>query len=188
MMLGAAFAWAIGSNTALKAYAGLKGAFGTFYSWIRLALAGGVCGAMLLYSRANPVLVVVFMCAAGMFLAPLTPFPTGRIWLRIPLFLVAVAACLAATWGIVSIDLITSDDYLERYGQLAVTGLFAFIVGFLWLSKGWGLIQRGISSTPCLNALSSGGSTGTPWVRYISVFLGFLVLTSCRSQSPMVSK
>jgi hypothetical protein len=181
MMLGVAFAWVIGSNTALKAYASLKGGSGTFYSWIRLplamALAGGVCGAMLLYSRANPVLVVVFMCAAGMFFAPLTPFPTGRIWLRIPLFLVAVAACLAATWGIVSIDLITSDDYLERYGQLAVTGLFAFIVGFFWLSKGWGLIQRGICSTPSLNALSSGGSTGTPWAQYISVFLGFLVLT-----------
>jgi hypothetical protein len=136
-----------------------------------------ICGAVLLYSRANPVLVVVFMCAAGMFLAPLTPFPTHRIWLRIPLFLVAVAACLVATWGIVSTDLIASDKYLERYGQLAVTGLLAFIVGFFWLSKGWSLIQRGISSTPPFDALSSGGSTGTPWGQYISVFLGVLVLT-----------
>jgi hypothetical protein len=180
MTLGVAIAWAIGSDTASKAYARLKGASGTFYSWIRLpvamALAGGVCGAALLCSRANPVLVVVFMCAAGMFLAPLTPFPTRRIWLRIPLFLVAVAAFLVATWGILSTNLIASDKYLERDGQLAVTGLLAFIVGFFWLSKGWNLIQRGISATPSGDARSSGGLTGTPWGQYVSLFLGLLVL------------
>ena len=103
IMLGVAFAWAIGSDGASKLYAGLKGASGTFYSWIRLplamALAGGILGAVLLYSRANPVLVVVFMCAAGIFLAPLAPFPTQRIWLRVPLFLLGVAAFIAATGG-----------------------------------------------------------------------------------------
>ena len=181
MMLGVAFACAIGSNTASKAYAALKGASGTFYSCIRLplamAVAGGICGVVLLYSRANPVLVVVFRCAAGMFLAPLTPFPTHRIWFRIPLFLLAVAACLVATWGILSTDLIPSDKYLERDGQLAVTGLLAFIVGFFWLSKGWGLIQRGMSSTPSVDAPPSRDSTGTPWGQYISLFLGVLVLT-----------
>jgi hypothetical protein len=178
--LGVAIAWAIGSNTACNAFASLKGASGTFYSWIRLpvamALAGGVCGAALLYSRANPVLVVVFMCAAGIFVAPLTPFPTHGIWLRFPLFLVAVAVCLVATWGMLSTNLIASDKYLARDGQLAVTGLLAFIVGFFWLSKGWNLIQRGISATPSGDARSSGGLTGTPWGQYVSLFLGVLVL------------
>ena len=47
MMLGVAFAWAIGSNYASKAYTALKGTSGTFYSWIRpfpiaMALAGDV--------------------------------------------------------------------------------------------------------------------------------------------------
>lgn len=180
MTLGVAIAWAIGSNTACNAYAGVKGASGSFYSWIRLpmamALAGGICGAALLYSRANPVLVVVFMCAAAMFLAPLTPFPAHRIWLRFPLFLVAVVACLAATWGMLITDLIPSDKYLERDGQLATTGLLAFIVGFFWISKSWNLIQRGISSTPSGDARSSGGLTGTPWGQYVSLFLGVLVL------------
>jgi hypothetical protein len=134
-----------------------------------MALAGGICGAALLYSRANPVLVVVFMCAAAMFLAPLTPFPAHRIWLRFPLFLVAVVACLAATWGMLITDLIPSDKYLERDGQLATTGLLAFIVGFFWISKGWNLIQRGISSTPS-------GDARTPWGQYVSLFLGVLVL------------
>jgi hypothetical protein len=116
------------------------------------------------------------MCAAGMFLAPLTPFPAHRIWLRFPLFLVAVAACLVATWGMLITDLIPSNKYLERDGQLATTGLLAFIVGFFWTSKGWNLIQRGISATPSGDARSSGGLTGTPWGQYVSLFLGVLVL------------
>src|SRR2546426_395017 len=93
MMLGVAFAWAIGSETASKLYAGLKGVAGTFYLSIRLllamALAGGLLGAVLLYSHANPVLVVVFMCAAGVFIAPLTPLRTQKMWLRVPLILLA---------------------------------------------------------------------------------------------------
>jgi hypothetical protein len=75
-----------------------------------------------------------------------------------------------------STSLISSDKYLERDGQLALTGLLAFIVGFFWLSKGWNLIQRGISATPSGDARSSGGLTGTPWGQYVSLFLGLLVL------------
>ncbi len=164
MMLGVAFAWAIGSDTASKMYAGLKGASGTAYSWIRLplamALAGGLFGAVLLYGRGNPVLVVVFMCAAGIFLAPLTPLPTKNIWLKVPLILVGVAAYLIATWGMISTDLITANKYAERYGQLAVTGLLTFVVGFFWLSKGWRLIESGISSAPSVDTLPSVTSTG----------------------------
>src|SRR5580704_3769792 len=132
MMLGAAFAWALGSDTASRAYTGLKRTPGTFYPWIRLplamALAGAIFGAILLYSQANPVLVVVFMCAAGVFLAPLTPFPTQRIWLRIPFILLALSAFVIAMWGMLSTDLVTSNKYAERYGQLTGNGLIAFIV------------------------------------------------------------
>jgi hypothetical protein len=181
MMLGAAFAWAIGSNTASRVYARLKGASGTFYSWVRLplamALAGGVLGAVLLYSRANPVLVVAFMCAAGIFIAPLAPLPTQRIWLKVPLVLLAVAAYLVAAWGMINTDLIASNKYGERYGELSITGLFTFIAGFFWLSKGWGLIGRGISSVRSADISTSMGSAKRAWPHYISLFLGVLVLT-----------
>jgi uncharacterized membrane protein YwaF len=101
-MLGVAFAWAIGSDTAARLYGSLKGVSGAFYTWIRLplamALAGAVLGAVLLFTRANPVLVVAVMCAAGILLAPLTPLPTQKIWLRIPLVLLGIAAYLLATF------------------------------------------------------------------------------------------
>jgi len=48
----------------------------------------------------------------------------------------------------ISTDLIAANKYGERYGQLAVTGLLTFAVGFYWLSKGWRLIDSGITSAP----------------------------------------
>jgi len=183
MMLGGALAWAIGSDTASGMYSGLKGASGIFYSWIRqplaMALAGAIFGAVLLYSRANPIVVVVFMCIAGIFLAPLTPFPTQRIWLRIPLILLALSAFLIAMWGIISTDVVTSNKYAERYGQLTGNGLITFIVAYFWLSKGWGLIERGIGATPPFNTLPLEGSKGKPWGQYISLAIGVLLLTLC---------
>src|SRR5260370_7084511 len=134
VMVGVAFAWAIGSNFASGIYRGLKGSFsGSFYSWVRLplamALAGGLFGAVLLYTRANPVLVVIFMSVAGIFLAPLTQLPTQKIWLSIPLVLLGAIAYLFATFGMISTDLIASNKYAERFGQLAVTGFLTLIVG-----------------------------------------------------------
>jgi hypothetical protein len=180
MMLGVAFAWATGSETASKVYAGLKGVSGTFYSWIRLplamVLAGGLFGGVLLYSRANPVLAVAFMCAAGIFLAPLTPLPTQKLWLRVPLILLAVAAYLVATWGMISTDLIATNKYAARYGQLAFTGLLTFVVGFFWLSKGWNLIERGISSASSVDIPPPKAPAKSPWGHYISLLIGVIVL------------
>ena len=181
MMLGVAFAWAIGSDTAARLYGCLKGVSGAFYSWIRLplamGLAGAVLGAVLLFTRANPVLVVAVMCAAGIFLAPLTPLPTQKIWLRIPLVLLGIAAYLLATFGMISTDPIAASKYGERYGQLAVTGLLTSTVGFYWLSKGWRLIDSGITSALPADTPPSAITTRAPWGQYISLTLGVLVLS-----------
>src|SRR5258708_36519707 len=71
MMLGAALAWVIGSNLASKLYSGLEGSSGSVYSSIRLpmllTLAGAMVGALLLYSRGNPVAVVALSCFSGIF-------------------------------------------------------------------------------------------------------------------------
>jgi hypothetical protein len=150
LLLGVAFAWAIGSDTASKFYAGLKKASNSFYAWLRLplamTLAGALLGAVLLYSRANPVLVVVVMCAAGIFIAPLTAPPGLKPWLSIPRLLLGIFGFGAAAFGICSTDLVVSNKYAGRFGQLTVTAVLALLIGIMWLSKGWGLIVRGISS------------------------------------------
>jgi len=181
MLLGIALAWAVGSDAASKVYAHLKTASGTVYSWIRTPLAmaftGAILGAVLLYSRGNPVLVVVFMCAAGIFLAPLTPPPPTNIWLKSLVVLLAVMAFLVGTSLMISTDLISSNRYTERFGQLAVTAVLTFAVGFVWLSKGWSLIERGISAAPATEVVTAAGAPKKVWGQYISLFLGVLVLT-----------
>lgn len=181
ILLGGACAWAIGSDAFSKAYAGVKGTSGKFYFWIRLplvmAFAGGVLGLVLLYGRANPLLVVASMCVIGIFLEPLTPLPTQNVWLRVPLILVAIAAFFAGFAGIISTDLITSNEFAERFGQLAITGLLSLAAGFVWLSKGWRLVMRGISSTPHFDSIEPANLTRTPWGLYVSLFFGLSVLT-----------
>src|SRR5690348_10383024 len=69
MILGVAFAWAVGSEICLRWYSGLKTASGAFYPWVRLplmmALVGALLGSVLLFSRANPVLLIVCSCGVG---------------------------------------------------------------------------------------------------------------------------
>lgn len=180
MMLGGAVAWAIGSDTGSKFYAGLKGVSGSFYSWVRLplamVLAGGILGAVLLCSRANPVLAVVFMCAAGIFMAPLTSIPTQKLLLRIPLILLAGVAFFAGLAGVISIDISTADRYAERYGELAVTGFMALLVGIFWLSKGWRLVAKSITAPSSAETAPSAGVTDRAWGQYISLSFGVITL------------
>lgn len=124
-----------------------------------LALAGALLGAALLFSHANPVITIAVMCAAGIFIAPLTSLPTQRIWLRIPLVLLAVVVFVLSAFGMFSTDLITSNKYAERSGQIMVTASVAFVVGIFWLSKGWKLIEKGITAQPALE------KRGSPLVR-----------------------
>jgi hypothetical protein len=180
LMLGTALAWAVGSHTAVKLYSGVKGFSGTFYSWVRLplftALAGALLAAVLIVSRANPVIVVVVMCAAGIFIHPLTTIPTRKIWLRVPLILLAGITFFLGLAALLSVDLISSNQYGERFGQLAVTGFIALLVGVWWLSKGWRLIVQGIGAQPAVEITSLEGPTRRAWGQYISLAFGLVVL------------
>jgi hypothetical protein len=179
MMLGVALAWAIGSDTAAKFYSSLKNVSGSFYSWIRLplvmALVGALLGAVLLYSHANPVLAIACMCAAGIIVAPLTTLPTQRIWLRIPLILASGVAFVVSAFGMFSTDLITSNKYAERSGQLMVTASVGLLVGIFWLSKGWKLIEKGLTVQPATEIAPPINKRA--WGQYISLFIGIGVLT-----------
>jgi hypothetical protein len=181
IMLGAALAWATGSEIASKLYAGLSGASGGLYAWIRLplamALAGAVLGAVLLYSRANPILAVVSMCSAGILIASVAPLPTRKIWLRIPLAVLGGVAFILAAGGMLSTDVVASNRYGERFGELSVTAFVALLVGIFWLSKGWRLIVQGISIVPPADAVPSTGTPKSAGGQYFSFVLGMIVLT-----------
>jgi hypothetical protein len=178
MLLGAAFAWAIGSDSASKFYSGLKNISGSFYRWIRLplvmALVGAVLGAVLLYSHANPVLAIASMCAAGIIVAPLTPLPTQRVWLKIPLVLLAIVVFALAAIGTISTDLIAANKYAERFGQLFAAASVALLVGIFWLSKGFNLIEKGITVQP---ASEIALTHKRAWGQYVSLFIGIGLLT-----------
>ena len=180
LMLGSALAWAVGSDTSVKLYSGVRGFSGTFYSWIRLplfmALAGALLAAALVFSRANPVIVVVVMCAAGIFISPLTTSPTRKIWLRVPLILLAGIAFFLGLAALLSANLVSSSQYGERFGQLTVTGFIALLVGVLWLSKGWRLIAQGIGPKPAVEITSPESPTKRAWGQYISLAFGLVVL------------
>jgi hypothetical protein len=180
MMLGAAFAWVIGSDSASKFYAGLKNVPATFYSWIRLpvamALAGALLGAVLLYSHANPVFAVAFMCVAGIVISPLTSLPSKKVWLKVPLFLISVVIFFLTIAAMIETDLVASNKYAARSGQISVAAFAALIVGTFWLSRGWKLIGEGIAAQPenvILPAL-----TARAWGQYASLLVGICILTS----------
>jgi len=140
-----------------------------------MALVGAFLGAVLLYSHANPVLAIACMCAAGIIVTPLTPLPTKRIWMRIPLILLAGVAFAIAAFGMFSTDLITSNKYGERSGQLIVTAFVALLVGIFWLSKGWKLIEKGITVQPAIETALQPKKRA--WGQYISLFTGIGILT-----------
>jgi hypothetical protein len=180
LLLGVAFAWAIGSDTASKFYAGLKKASNSFFAWIRLpvamSFAGVILGGALLYSRANPVLAIGLMCITGVFIAPLTAIPNLKIWSSVPRILLGIAGLVGATFGIVSTDLVMSNQYSGRFGQLTVTAALGLLVGIMWLSKGWELIQKGITAQPSLDGAVP-TQRGRVWPLYASLLVGLTLLT-----------
>ena len=182
MLLGVALAWAIGSDAASKLYTGLKVAPGRVYPWIRpiltMSLAGGLIGALMLFSRGNPVGVIAASCFIGIVGAPFVQLPTQKAWLRIPIALVASCLFVVAAGLIIETDVIANHKYGARFAELTITSLAVVVSGIFWLSKGWQLIIRGITAEPRLDGIpiTSAGLRRT-WPQYISVLLGISVLT-----------
>jgi hypothetical protein len=177
LLLGFALAWAVGSDTATNIYRGLRNASTNMYGWIRLpfamTVAGALLGAVLLYSRANPVLTVGLMCLAGVFIATLTARPIFKTWQNVIRYLLGIVGFFSAAFGIIETDLVTSNKYGERFGQLAGIGLLAFLAGLFWFSKGWILIERGISSQsiPDDNDIQPRKRV---WTQYLSLTVGLM--------------
>lgn len=180
MILCVAMAWALGSDAVSKSYSRFKGITSTFHLWISLPLvmilAGCAFGAALVFSQGNPVVAVAAMCILGTFAAPFTTLPSQKSWLLIPLWLLALAAFFLAVVGSISLDE-SFSQYMEKAGQLAVTGFIAWLIGIFWISKGWKLIQKGISVQVAPEPVPTDGSQRNALRQYIFVFLGVIALT-----------
>jgi hypothetical protein len=182
MMLGIALAWAVGSEVASRSYSELKAITDTFYLWIKLPLAmmfaGFVLGAALLFSQANPVVVMAVASVAGIVIEPFTSLPTQKLWLRVPLWLVASAAFVLAYVAILLLDKPFLDQNAEKLGDLTITSFFALLAGVWWLSKGWRLIVKGITTEGAAPPPLPGEPPRKRAVgQYISLLLGIVVLT-----------
>jgi len=184
MMLGAALAWAIGSDVVSKSYSKLKAITSILYLWIRLPLAmifaGCALGAALILSRANPVIAIAVMSVLGIVIAPLTSLPSRKTWLRILFLVLAPAAFLLAVMGILAIALAVDKSWehdAERLGQLIGGSFFAFLVGIWWLSKGWRLIIKGITGEIVAGPVLTEGPPRKAFGHYLSLLLGVLILT-----------
>jgi hypothetical protein len=183
MMLGSALAWAMGSGTASKFYTGLKATPGRVYPWIRpvlmMTLAGALIGALMLFSVGNPVAVIGVSCFLGIFGAPFTQLATERIWLKIPIALVAACAFVFASVLVVETDVVANNKYGTRFGELLVVSLIAVVCGIFWLSKGWRLIIRGMTpEQPAEGLPIISQEKHRTWPQYISVFVGLGLLTA----------
>ena len=152
LILGLAFALAVGSGTASKISDSLKKNSGTVFSWVRMplvmALAGAWLGAVLLVSLANPAIGVAAMCLAGIVAEPYIGVPTQKLWLKIPLAILAAVSFFFAEGAVLLTASSTSGELAGRIGEATVPAFLAFFIGIMWLSKGWSLIQRGISAQP----------------------------------------
>jgi hypothetical protein len=179
MMLGAALAWAVGSDVAASSYARLKGAGSTFYFWLRLPLAmtfaGSVLGAALLFSHANPVVAVAAMSVVGILIAPFTSIPSQNILLKAAYLVLAPVVFVFAALAVLIFDKSYEQD-AGRFGQLTVIGLFALLVGIWWLSKGWRLILKGITVETATVSVSTEGASLKAFGQYVSLLLGVIVL------------
>jgi hypothetical protein len=120
------------------------------------------------------------MCITGIFIAPLTAIPNLKIWSGIPRILLGIVGFVATTFGIVETDLIMSNKYAGRFGQLTVTAALGLLVGIIWLSKGWELLQKGLSAQPSLDGVVT-RQVARVWPQYVSLFLGLTILTLCLS-------
>lgn len=178
LMIGAAFAWAAGSQPVTNLGVKLKSLSGTFLHWFRLPLLLGFCGLVLGFvvvgSRANPVLAVIIMAAAGMLISPLTSIPTQRIWVRVPIVLVSGTAFFCAT--IIAVLVEPDERFANKFGEVAALGFVSLLVGIWWLSKGWMLVKKGINPAEATSeppSVATEGAVGP----YVALTFGIGLLT-----------
>src|SRR5271156_2644787 len=133
LILGVALALAVGSETASRLSASLKKNSGTIFSWFRaplvMALAGAWLGAVLSASLGNPVLGVAAMCLAGVVVEPYIALPTEKVWLKIPMIVLATTAFLCSFGAVIYAASNRVSAYGERIGAAAIPAFVAFFIG-----------------------------------------------------------
>jgi hypothetical protein len=183
LILGVAFAWPFGSETASRAYDSLRSVPGKAWHWLRIPLLMVAGGALLvgiaLASNLNSFIVVATLCIFGMLISPTRQLPTQRRWLAFLLWIAAIVVFFLSAVG-VSVLCHVSSEESERIGELTAYGLMAFPIGMLWLAKGWRLILAGITAQQVVEPTPPESAPvkqkGTRW-RHIVLFSGVLVLT-----------
>jgi hypothetical protein len=182
LMLGAAFAWLVGSETASRTYSYLRRIPSKTGPWLRVLLLMGFGGCLLVavavWSSFNWFLVAAAMSVLGMLISPCRRLPTENRWLKFIAWGLAIAVFFLAAMGAVMLSG-TAQQNAERIGELAVYGLIALPMGMLWLIKGWRLILAGISAEKAADGTqleNTSNRKGTKWL-HVSLFVGTTVLT-----------
>lgn len=181
-MLGAAFAWLIGSETASRTYHYLRSIPGKTWPWLRvlllMAFGGCLLVAVAVWFNFNWFLVAAAMGIFAMLISSLAHFPTQRLWLQFTGWGLAIAVFFLASLGATTLN-DTAQQHDGDMGRLAVDGLIALPIGMLWLAKGWRLILAGINAQQATDGTqveNAGERRGTNWL-YVSLFAGTIFLS-----------
>ncbi len=182
LMLGAALAWLVGSETASRTYNYLRTIPGKMWPSLRvlflMALGGCLFFVVAVSSNFNAFLVAAAMSVFGMLFSPFLRLSTQPRWLNLIVGGLAVAVFFLATVGSSMLSP-TAQQNGERVGYLAVPGLIALAIGMWWLVKGWNLILRGIGAeeAPDVTQLVRDAKNKGAKLLYLSLFTGTIMLT-----------
>ena len=184
-ILGATFAWVLGSDSASKFFTTARKAPGKTWPSLKFLLGMTLGGCLFLgvavASNFNSFLVTSSVAVFGMLAGPLARSIASTRWLRFLLIasgmVVFIGTALLIASELFDANLI-ANHAAERLGELAVYALIALLLGMYWLVKGWRLALAGINvDTAGLNTEPEGVKTkSTVWL-YILLFIGATLLT-----------
>jgi hypothetical protein len=181
-MLGAAFAWLVGSDTAGRTFEYLRKLPGKSWSWVRtlvlVALAGCLFVAVAVTSNYNLFQSCAAMSIFAMLLSRLLRFPTQRAWLNVIAWVLAIFVFFLASVGTATLMGAPQED-AQLLGGLMIYGLVALAIGASWLAKGWQLIQAGIQPESTPHDIDNNSERKRTLWLYIALVLGTVFLTLC---------
>jgi hypothetical protein len=148
LILGVAFSWLVGSNTASRIVDSLRRVSAKTWPWLKLlllmALGGVVLDAVAILSNYNSFVVAAALSIFGMAVSPFSHIPSPRWWLKVVVWIFGIAIFFLTAAGALYV-IPTAEPNAGRIGELAVYALIAMPIGILWLAKGWKLVLRGIN-------------------------------------------
>lgn len=184
-ILGATFAWVIGSGSASRVFDSARKVPSRSWPWVKfllgMALGGCLLCAVAVGSNFNSFLVTSSIAIFGMLITPVGQLATSKRWLKFIFALLGIVVFVATALSLAAVlfdaHLVVNDD-AERMGQLTVYALVALLIGMWWLVKGWRLTLGGINVDPSglTTEPENGRARASIWL-YLFLFLGAMVLT-----------